>query len=105
MESRRSLLDRLKISNEVSITVTGRKTGKRFSAPVWFVLDREKVILVPMKGSDNEWYKDLVKDPQIELGVGDTTIPFKATLVRDPNSVERVLDRFREKYKSMWSES
>jgi deazaflavin-dependent oxidoreductase (nitroreductase family) len=105
LESRRSLLDRLKHSNEVNITVTGRKTKKKFSTPVWFVLDGEKIILVPMKGSDNEWYKDLAKDPQIELGVDDATTPFKATLVRDSAKVEKVLDGFRAKYKSMWSES
>ena len=105
LESRRSLLDRLKHSNEVTITVTGRKTKKRFSTPVWFVLDEEKVILVPMKGSDNEWYKDLVEEPQIELGVDDITIPFKAKLVRGPAHVEKALDGFRAKYKSMWSES
>jgi hypothetical protein len=105
LESRRALLDRLRHSNEVNITVTGRRTKKRFSTPVWFVLDGEKIILVPMKGSDNEWFKDLVKEPQIELGVDETTIPFKATLVRDSSRVEKVLDGFRAKYKSMWSES
>jgi deazaflavin-dependent oxidoreductase (nitroreductase family) len=104
-ESRGTLLDRLKHSNEVRITVTGRRTKKKFSTPVWFVLDGEKVILVPMKGSDNEWFKDLAKEPQIELGVDNTTIPSKATLVRDSTKVEKVLDRFREKYRSMWSES
>ena len=105
LELRRTLLDRLNHSNEVNITVTGRRTKKRFSTPVWFVLDGEKVILVPMKGSDNEWFKDLVREPQIELGVDDTTIPFEATLVRDSTRVEKVLDGFRAKYKSMWSES
>ena len=73
---------------------------------MWFVLEgEEKVILVPMKGSDNNWYKDLTKDPQVELGVGETAIQCKATLVRDPSRVERILDRFRAKYKSVWSES
>ena len=105
LESRRTLLDRLKHSNEVNITVTGRRTKKRFSTPVWFVLDGDKVILVPMKGSDNEWFKDLVREPQIELEVDGTMIPFKATLVRDSTRVEKVLDGFRAKYKSMWSES
>jgi hypothetical protein len=105
LETRRTLLEKLKHSNEVNITVTGRRTKKKFSTPVWFVLDGEKVVLVPMKGSDNEWYKDLLKDPQISLGVDDTTIPFKATPVRDSTQVEKVLDKFRAKYKSMWSES
>jgi deazaflavin-dependent oxidoreductase (nitroreductase family) len=102
---REELLNRLKQSNEVNITVTGRKTKKRLSAPVWFVLDNEKVTFVPVRGSDNNWFKNLLKNPQIELGVGDIVIPFKATIVRDPNRVEMVLDRLRTKYGSMWSES
>jgi len=89
----------------VNITVTGRKTRKKFSTPVWYVLDGKIVVLVPMKGSDNDWFKDLVKDPQIELGVGEIAIPFKATIVRDTNRIEKVLDKFRAKYKTMWSES
>jgi len=104
--SRERLLDRLKQSSEVNITVTGLRTKKRISTPVWFTLDEgRKVILVPMKGSDTNWFKNLVTDPQIELGAGGKTAPFKATIVRDSNMVEKVLDKFREKYRSMWSES
>jgi deazaflavin-dependent oxidoreductase (nitroreductase family) len=105
LESRRTFLERLEHSKEVKITVTGRRTKKKFSTPVWFVLDGEKVVLVPMKGSDNEWFKDLVKEPRIDVAVDDISIPFKATLVRDSARVEKVLDGFRAKYKSMWSES
>ncbi len=79
---RKNFLNKLKRSSEVDITVTGRKTKKRFSTPVWFVLEGEKVALVPMKGSDNDWFKDLRKNPQIELGVDELAFPFRATLVR-----------------------
>ncbi len=85
--------------------VTGRKTKKEFTTPVWFVLEGRKVVLVPMKGSDNHWFKNLVKNPWIRLGVGTTSIDSKATIMRDPGQVEKVLDEFRVKYRSMWSES
>ena len=67
---RKELLDRLKESREVNITVTGRKTKRRFSTPVWFVLDGDHVEIVPMKGSDNNWFKNLVQSPKIELSAG-----------------------------------
>jgi deazaflavin-dependent oxidoreductase (nitroreductase family) len=103
---RERLLNKLKRSNEVDIAVTGRKTKKKLSTPVWFVLDgEEKVILVPMKGSDTSWFKNLAKDPQVELNVDEITISFKATIVRDSDQVEKLLDKFRAKYRSMWSES
>ncbi len=105
-EQRENFVKKLKHSSEVTITVTGRKTKKKFSAPVWFVLEgEEKVVLVPMRGSDNGWFKDIVEDPQIELSANELAIPLKATLVRDSDRVEKVLDKFRTKYESVWSES
>ena len=102
---RENLLSKLKQASEVRITVRGRKSKRKVSAPVWFILEGRKITLVPTKGSDSEWSKNLVKDPQIELGVGETTVSSEATLVRDSKQVENVLDKFRAKYRSMWSES
>jgi len=103
---RGDLLDKLRQSNEVEITVTGRKSKKRFTTPVWFILqDDKKVILVPTKGSHNNWFKNLERNPQIELGVGGTSASLRATLARDQVEVNKILDKFRTKYGSMWSES
>ena len=95
----------MKGSNEITITVIGRKTKRKFSTPVWFVLDGKTVLLVPTKGSDNDWFKNLVEDPWIELGVGKISVASKATLVRDPNRVKEIVDKLKVKYRSMWSES
>jgi deazaflavin-dependent oxidoreductase (nitroreductase family) len=103
--SREDFLNELKRSSEVRITVTGRKTMKKFSTPVWFILDGRKVILVPTMGSDNNWFKDLVKDPRIELSVGKNTIASEATIVRDSDQAENVIGKLRAKYRSMWSDS
>ena len=103
---RENFLKKLTQSDELKITVTGRRTGRKFSTPVWFVLDgEEKVILVPTKGADNNWFKNLVKNPLIELGVGGIAFPSRATLVRDSSRVKKVIDQLRAKYESMWSES
>ena len=103
--SREAFLDKLKQSSEVRITVTGRKTMKKFSTPVWFVLEGRKVILVPTMGSENNWFKDLLKDPRIELGVGNSTVASEATIVRDHYQVEKAIGKLRAKYSSMWSDS
>jgi len=102
---RANFLDTLKESREVNITVTGRKTKKRFSTPVWFVLDGNRVAIVPTKGSDNNWFKNLVQNPQVELSAGGISAPFNASIVRDPKKVEKVIDMLRAKYRSMWSEA
>ena len=44
-------------SNIIDITVTGRTAGRSLSYPVWFALDGDTLYLIPVKGSDTEWYK------------------------------------------------
>lgn len=103
--NRDSFLSKLKGASEVTITVIGRRTRIPSSTPVWFVLDESRVLLVPMHGSESQWFKDLVKDSQIELTIGGTAVQSRAKLVSDRRGVEPVLDGFRAKYTSMWSES
>jgi len=62
-------------------------------------------LLVPTTGSENNWFKNLARDSRIELSVDGFAIQSKAKLLRSPKEVEKVLDKFRAKYRSMWSES
>jgi hypothetical protein len=57
----------LSSSNELQITVIGRKTGKKFSTPVWFVSERDKLYLLPVRGSVSNWYRNILKEPTMEL--------------------------------------
>ena len=45
-----SLKDRLSRYREITISVTGRKSGRSISNPVWFVLEGDKLYLLPVKG-------------------------------------------------------
>ena len=64
-----ALRDRLSRSSEINITVTGRKSGRAISNPIWFVLDEDKLYLLPVKGSDTQWYKNVLKNPSIRIDV------------------------------------
>ena len=101
---RESFLGKLKQTGELTITVTGRKTKRKFSTPVWFAMEGQRILLVPVKGSDSNWFKNLEKNPEIELSVDDAKISSKANLVSDPANVKKILEKFRAKYKSQWSE-
>src|SRR6266536_2404161 len=57
----------LEASREIELTVTGRTSGREISNPVWFVRDGEKLYLVPVRGSDSDWYKNVLKTPTIRL--------------------------------------
>jgi len=85
-------------SREIELTVTGRTSGREISIPVWFVRDGEKLYLVPVKGSDSDWYKNVLKTPTIRLAAEAAQLNATATPTSDTPNVEQVLDRFRAKY-------
>jgi F420H(2)-dependent quinone reductase len=56
---------RVQNDNLIEITVTGRTSGRSISLPIWFALDGQTLYLIPVKGSDTEWYKNLRRTPLI----------------------------------------
>jgi hypothetical protein len=50
--SKPDLKDLLSTTNEVDLTVRGRKSGQDISRPVWFVHEDDKLYLLPVQGSD-----------------------------------------------------
>jgi len=93
-----ALTARLARSRELKISVTGRKSGRTISNPVWFVLDGDKLHLLPVQGSDTQWYKNVLKNPSMRIGAGGVDGEFKAIPVTDAARVAAVVDKFREKY-------
>ena len=92
------LKDRLSRSREINITVTGRKSGRPISIPVWFVLEGEKLYLLPVQGSDTQWYKNALKNPSIRIDAGGEKAELKVTPITDPKQVASVVEKFRAKY-------
>jgi deazaflavin-dependent oxidoreductase (nitroreductase family) len=93
-----SLKDRLSRSREINITVTGRKSGRAISLPVWFVLEDGKLYLLPVSGSDTQWYKNVLKNPSIRIDAGGDAAEPRAIAVTDPVQVSSVAEKFRAKY-------
>jgi hypothetical protein len=62
-----SLKDRLSRYRQIKISVIGRKSGRTISIPVWFILEGEKLYLLPVQGSDTQWYKNVFKNPAIRI--------------------------------------
>jgi deazaflavin-dependent oxidoreductase (nitroreductase family) len=93
-----SLKNRLSRSREINITVTGRKSGRTISIPVWFVLEDSKLYLLPVSGSDTQWYKNVLKNPSIRIEAGAEKAELTAVPVTDPKQVASVVEKFRAKY-------
>jgi deazaflavin-dependent oxidoreductase (nitroreductase family) len=84
--------------NEIEITVTGRTSGRSLSYPVWFTLDGDTLYLIPVKGSDTEWYKNVRKTPTIRLEARGKKITASARLITDQAQLDKILEKFRAKY-------
>lgn len=93
-----TLADHLSRDSEIKITVTGRKSGRAISNPVWFVWEDNKLNLLPVHGSDTQWYKNVLKNPAIHVDVRGAKGEFKAAPVTDAKQVASVVDKFRAKY-------
>ena len=93
-----ALETRLSRLSEITITVTGRKSGRAISIPVWFALEDRKLYLLPVSGSDTQWYKNVLKNPTIRIDAGGDNAELRVVPVTDPKQVSSVVEKFRAKY-------
>jgi len=93
-----ALKDRLSRYREINITVTGRKSGRAISIPVWFVLEDDKLYLLPVQGSDTQWYKNVLKNPSIRIDARGAEAEFNVVPITDATQVSSVVQKFRAKY-------
>ena len=93
-----ALKNRLSRSREINITVTGRKSGRTISIPVWFVLEEHKLYLLPVQGSNTQWYKNVLNSPIIRIDARGAEAEFKTVPITDAALVSSVVEKFRDKY-------
>ncbi len=92
------LRDRLSRYHLIKITVTGRKSGRPISVPVWFVFEDDKLYLLPVRGSDTQWYKNVLKNSTIRVEARGAEAEVKLGNVTDSGQVGSVVEKFRAKY-------
>lgn len=93
-----SLKDRLARYRQIKLSVIGRKSGREISVPVWFVLEGETLYLLPVRGSDTQWYKNVLKTPQILIDARGAEAKLRAKKIAESKAVKSVIEKFREKY-------
>ena len=91
------LKGRLSRNREITLTVTGQKSGRAVANPVWFVFEDDKLYLLPVRGSDTQWYKNVLKNPSIRIKSGGAEAEFDVVAVTSPNQVSPVIGKFRAK--------
>ena len=90
--------DALQERSEVELTVTGRKSERESTRPIWFVQDGERLLLLPIHGTDTDWYRNIAKTPEIKLAADGPEIQVTAQTMEDPAAVADTVEKFGEKY-------
>jgi deazaflavin-dependent oxidoreductase (nitroreductase family) len=85
-------------TNDLDLTTVGRKSGRESSRPIWFVLEDDRVLLLPVSGSDSNWYRNVRETPSIELEAEGADYQATAETIEDQAEVDHVVDAFSAKY-------
>src|SRR5260221_13533958 len=80
-------LKALDSTGEIELTVTGRRTGREISIPVWFGREGDRLYLVPVRGSDSDGYKNALKVRTIAPAAGGEKLTARATPITEPAKV------------------
>jgi hypothetical protein len=92
------LRNALESTSEIELTVTGRKSGRESSRPVWFVEEGDRLFLLPVDGTESNWYRNLVKTPTIGLAADGAELRTDARPIEDAAAVDDVVEKFRARY-------
>jgi deazaflavin-dependent oxidoreductase (nitroreductase family) len=85
-------------TREVELTTTGRKTGDESTRPIWFVEEGDRLLLLPVTGSDSSWYRNVQANPEIGLAACGADLRVRAETTEDPAQVQHVIEAFGDKY-------
>lgn len=92
------LRDALRNTSEIDLTVTGRRSGQESTRPIWFVEERDRLLLLPVTGSDSNWYRNIEKTPEVRLDADGAELSASAKPLEDADGVADVVEKFRQKY-------
>jgi deazaflavin-dependent oxidoreductase (nitroreductase family) len=90
--------DALRGTNTINVTVTGRVTGRQISNPVLFVQENGTIFLLPVRGSDTDWFKNVRAVPRLRLTTDGASVTATAAPITDRARVQEVVGKFRAKY-------
>lgn len=88
----------LSTAAEIGLTVTGWRTGRPSTRPVWFVRETETLHLLPVTGTGTAWLRSVMKNPTITLTVDGVPWTGRAIPTTNPAEVREVVEKFQKKY-------
>ncbi len=92
------LLEALRKYEELQLSVIGRKTGRKIPRPVWFVLRGNELLFLPVRGTSTQWYKNIMKNPHIDINVGGQHYGGIARTITDQKGISEIVELFKKKH-------
>jgi hypothetical protein len=96
--SKSDLHQRLNRVSEITLSVKGKKSGKDIPRPVWFVHEGSILYLLPVQGSDTNWYRNLLANPILKISINGSEISTRSKPITEGNRVDDIVRKFRSKY-------
>jgi len=96
--SKADLHQKLDRAYEITLSVKGRKSCRDIPRPVWHVHEGKTLYLLPVQGSDTNWYKNLLVDPMLKISVNGVEIPVRGKPITDSNRIDDIVRKFKSKY-------
>ena len=90
--SKADLHQRLNSASEITLSVKCRKSTRDIPRPVWFVHEDNTLYLLPVQGSDTNWYENLQANPTLNISVNGADF---AKIVDLRNDVMHYTPEFR----------
>lgn len=78
----------------LNLTTKGRKTGLRHNVELWFAFEEGRLLFLAHE--DSNWWKNIVKNPNVEVEVSEILFQGKGRLVQE--KLDHVFALFRKKY-------
>lgn len=94
-------LSDLSSHSTLRVTTVGRKTGKRHTVPVWFLVDGKMIYLVTLN-LKRDWVRNMMKNDYVELDIAGTTFKGHAKQIVDAKRLVHVKALLNQKYWPAW---
>lgn len=94
----RSPLHPLVSSSLVLLTYTGRRTGRRYSLPVMYARDGERLVLVASQPERKRWWRNLRGGAPVEVRVRGRDRRGEARVVLERPEIEQGLARYLARF-------
>jgi deazaflavin-dependent oxidoreductase (nitroreductase family) len=76
------------------LTTTGRRSGLRRHTPISYIREGDTYYLISEAGTHADWYRNLAKNPSVEVQVGRQRFAATAERVRDLQLIAQVMRAF-----------